>query len=354
MKSPEVTFSILLILSIILEWSSSTPLQPPSDEIALSQSPGPTMIGVKYVFRKISSRLKMSVASVPYDSVNNSLHSSTNAIFIHTAIRNTHMEIGVEDDARRMPYTAVSQILQGANANALSLIAQHGGETPLLEAYSFVRGELCIEAWQYISEEHYKVTYDTLFDMITGLERNLARLNDRECSVALEPVIEGLPREAGNGVIGFVDKSAPTLSNQTLSSFLKTTNDTLGVSQIRTRIRDTAMTLQQYGRKRKMSLASISAILTDAYSDVRHQILHYGEDTTLSEEYQYILRGLKVAAWSHRSPRETKYQVTYGMVCDMIAGLRANLRQLDDVECAVDLAKVVGNRIYPAGSGVLV
>ncbi|KAL8830188.1 MAG: hypothetical protein Q9191_001569 [Dirinaria sp. TL-2023a] len=250
-----------------------------------------------------------------------------------------------------MPYAAVSQILESANADVLNLIAQHGGDTPLVEAYNFVRDELRIEAWQYVSETHYKVTYDTLFDMITGLERNLMRLNDRECSVALEPVIGGLPREAGNGLIGFVENSA--LSNGTSLNSQKTTNSTLGVSQVKAQIRDTAMTIQQYGRRRQMSVASISAILTDAYSDVRHQILHYGEDTALSEEYQHTLQGLKVAAWSHRSPRETKYQVTYGMMCDMITGLRANLRQLDDVECAVDLAKVVGDRIYPAGSGAL-
>ena len=285
--------------------------------------------------------------------VSNTSHSSTNPISIHVSIRNTRLELQVEDDSRRMPYAAVSQILEGANANVLSLIAQHGGDTPLLEAYSFVSGELCIQAWQYISESYYKVTYDTLFVMITGLEQNLMRLNDRECSVSLEPVIEGLPREAGNGLIGFVDESAPNLSNGTLSSPTATANGTLSVSQIKTRIRDTAMTLQQYGRKRPMSVSSISAILTDAYSDIRHQILHYGEDTPLSEEYQCYLRGLVLGAWSHQPPRETEYKVTYGMVCDMIMALRANLRQLDDVECRVDLAKVVGDRIYPAGSGVL-
>ena len=272
---------------------------------------------------------------------------------VHTTIRNTYMELQVEEDSKQMPYTAVSQVLEGANADILSLIAQHGGDTPLVETYSFTRAALHIQAWQYMSEEQYKVTYNALFDMVTALERNLARLSDRECSVAVEPVIGGLPREAGYGLISFVDDSSPSLSNGTLSGSAETRNDTLKISQVKTRIRDTSMTLEKTGRRRQMPVASISAVLTDAYSDVRHQILHYREDTPLPEDYQYISRGLKVTASSYRPPRETRYKVTYGMVCDMIMGLRANLRQLDDAECSVDLAKVVGDRIYPAGSGAL-
>ena len=149
---------------------------------------------------------------------------------------------------------------------------------------------------------------------------------------------------SGNGLLVFPQASV---------SLLRTSpNNSLSVNPIKLRIHDTDMTFHIERSGKIMLPDDTSDILSEASQDIRHQILHYGRDTVLEEDYYYRFRSLRLVAWSHEQ-RETKYEVTYGMVSDMISGLRVTIGQLGHRECTVELARVVGDRVFPAGWGLL-
>ena len=263
-----------------------------------------------------------------------------------------------------MPAVLLSRLLPGAAADVQEEIAQIGGDTPLLEKYSYTYRELRLEAWQYLSEEEYKVTYNTVLDMINGLQQELVGLDNTECSIDLGPKIGGRVREAGGGRIAFFDTFPPASPDETLSNSTNTANATFSSSsgaangslieyKVQTRVHDTYMIIQKAGKFRKMSEATTSALLLQAYQEVQHLAVLSGGNNPISEDYTYPYRGLNLAAWSHGSPRQTRYKVTYNMISDMIIGLQGNLRRLNDVECTVDLWMVANGRNYPAGTGVL-
>lgn len=281
-------------------------------------------------------------------------YSALNADVVRVYVRDTYLAIIKETDGGIMRSTSVDLVLRGARVDIQRMIAQYGGDTPLLENYSYTYQRLRIEAWQYMSEEEYKVTHNTILDMITGLEQNLhLHLDDTECRVDLRPIIEGEPRGAGHGLIHFADDPRPNTQNGTTLSPSLSSNATLTDYRVQTQVHDTFMTIQMAGQFRKLPEGVTARLLAEAYQDVRHQIVHFGGETQLSEAYEYTYQGLTLAAFSHGSPRETKYKVTYIMVLNMITGLRENLRRINEVECTIDLAKKVGARIYPAGSGLL-
>ena len=117
-----------------------------------------------------------------------------------------------------------------------------------------------------------------------------------------------------------------------------------------TRVYNTDMIIQKDGFRRKLPIATTSDILRNAYDDIKHQTQHYGGDTYLLENYRYTYQGLVLAVFPRIDP---PYSATYDTVRDMILGLAEELGRLDDVECMIDLRKVVGGRIYHVGFGVL-
>lgn len=119
---------------------------------------------------------------------------------------------------------------------------------------------------------------------------------------------------------------------------------------VHTRIYNTDMFIQKSGSRRKLPIAATSDLLRNAYYDIKHQSQHYGGDTQLSVNYRYTYRVLVLAVFPRIDP---PYSATYDTVRDMILGLTEELGDLDDVECMVDLWKVVDGRLYNVGFGSL-
>lgn len=347
-----VTF---LILSHV---SSSIPVLQSSAAAVLSQIAYPAALASMYVYQS-HSRFGESLTSPSSDvtAFTNFNTRPSNTYVFDVLVRDTWLSITKDDDARAMDSGMIAILLRGALADVQSKITDlgmHGGETPLSAKYEYAYRELVLEAWQYMSEEEYWVTYNTVLDMITGLQQNLeTRLNNVECTIDLQPIIRGHLREAGAGVIRFADSLGLIRPSGTASNMTNRANETLTEYRVETQVHDTSMVIQMGGRYRQMPKSTTTRLLDDAYQDAKHQAVHFGGETPLEKPYEYTYRDLTLAAFSHGSPRQTRYKVTYNMVSDMITGLRANLQRLNGVECTVDLAKAINGRKYPAGSGSL-
>ena len=253
----------------------------------------------------------------------------------------------------------ISQLLQRASTDIEDKIARYGGGSPLLADYIYFAGDLVVEAWQFRSEEEHKVTYNAVFDMIMGLQDNIGRLDDAECGISLFLMVEGLPRAAGAGVLRFADGSSKFSLNGTTSSSSNATNETTASSgasnryQFSIRDGDTYMTVKKAGSYRRMPDLLVDTVLYNAYQDIKHRIAHYGGNTPLPDNYEYSRGGLTVAVWQNKSPEATQYKVTYQTVKDMILGLQVGLWQIENIECAVDLERVVDGGNHAIGHGSL-
>ena len=158
-------------------------------------------------------------------------------------------------------------------------------------------------------------------------------------------MIRKLPQAAGAGVSRFGDgsaKFATTSSSGALNRY-----------QLSIGSGDTYMTVKKAGSYRRMPDLLVDAVLYGAYQEMEHQIAHYGGNSPLSDDYGYSRGGLTLVVWQNKSPEEAQYKVTYQTVRDMLTGPRAGLWQIENIECAVDPARVVDDRNHPIGHGIL-
>ena len=278
---------------------------------------------------------------------------------VHVQVRDTYLLIRKDHDGRTMSMMQISQLLQRASTDIEDKIAQYGGGGPLLGDYIYYAGDLVVEAWQFRSEVEYRVTYNVVLDMVTGLQNNIGRLDDVECGISLSPMIGKLPRAAGAGVLRFADGSAKFGSNGTNSGFSNAASQTtaslgaLDRYQFSIRDGETYMTARKTVSYRRMPDLMVDTVLYKVYQDMELQIAHHGGNTPLSDDYEYSRGGLTLAVWQNKSSEETQYEITYQTVRNMVTGLRAGLWHIENIECALDVERVADGRNLEIGHGSL-
>lgn len=125
-------------------------------------------------------------------------------------------------DGRTMPSEMINELLKEAKLDVQGKIVKYGGDTRFLMDYQTFHQGVLLEAWQDHSEENYRLTYDAVLDMIVGLQKNIERLNNVECTMSLSLVVGGRSRLSGRGVVRFGSHSHTSRNRRISSSFNRT------------------------------------------------------------------------------------------------------------------------------------
>ena len=267
------------------------------------------------------------------------------------------MAIIKEGDAKSMPSSSLFELLDRASMEVQHTIARRGGDTPTTGDYIYFYGLLAVEAWQYRSEQQYRVTYDTVSDMIVGLQQNLQRLGNAECSVNLSPMVDGRARPAGGGTINFIGPRSELSLNGIMSGFLNTTNQTatdLGVDQWDYDVpnSDTMIRIKKARVGRTMPVAESLQLLHIATRDLHSLIEAHGADAfPEGGNYHLVYRNLHLEV--HDSNPSGPSRLPYSVIQDTVTGLKDCFWRVNYVESLLYVWRIERASYVAAGHGAI-
>ena len=267
------------------------------------------------------------------------------------------MAIIKEQDAKSMPSSSLFQLLNRASMEVQHIITRRGGDTPIMGDYIYFYGLLVVEAWQYRSEQQYRVTYDAVLDMIVGLQQNLQRLGHAECSVNLSPMVDGRPRPAGGGAISYVGPRAELSLNGIMSGFLDTTNQTatdLEAEQWDYDIpdSDTRIRIRKIPSGRTMPLAESLQLLHRATRDLENLIEEYGGDAFPGGgNYHLVHRNLHLEVQDSNPTRPSR--LPYSVIQDIVTGLKDCFWRVNYTESLLYVWRIERASYVIAGHGAI-
>ena len=259
------------------------------------------------------------------------------------------MAIIKEQDASSIPSASLFQLLSRAGIEVHHIITRRGRDTPIVGDFIYFYESLVVEAWQYRSEQQYRVTYDTVLDMIAGLQQNLHILGNTECSVKLSPMVDGRPRLAGGGAILSL--------NGTMSGFLNTTNQTamdFGADQWDYDVpdSDTMIRIRKAPSGRTMPIAESLQLLHLATRDLQNLIGEHGGDAfPEGGNYHVAHRNLDLEVQDPDPSRPSR--LPYSVIQDIVTGLKDCFWRVNYVESLLDVWRIDRASYIIAGHGAI-